>query len=61
MNTVLHLNPMSSYLDAYREALLLARWPSLDTLLPGIVGAVLSITIGASVFRRCAPRFAEEC
>lgn len=61
VDTVLHLNPMSSYLDAYREALLLARWPSLDTLLPGIVGAVLSITIGASVFRRCAPRFAEEC
>jgi len=57
---VLGANPMSSYLDAYREALLLGRWPSLETLLPGIVGAVVSIAIGAGVFRRCAHRFAEE-
>ncbi len=57
--SVLALNPMTSFLDAYREAILLGRWPW-GTLLPGAAGAVLSILVGAAVFRRLAPRFAEE-
>ena len=57
---VLALNPMSSYLDAYRDALLLGRWPTLQGLLPGLVGAPLALAVGALVFQRCAPRFAEE-
>jgi ABC-type polysaccharide/polyol phosphate export permease len=57
---VLAANPMSSYLDAYREALLLGRGPSADLLLTGGIGALLSFSLGAVVFQRCAPRFAEE-
>ena len=57
---VLALNPMSAYIDAYRDGLLLGQWPSAERLLPGAVGAVLSIAVGATVFARCAPRFAEE-
>jgi len=58
--TVLALNPMSAYLDAYREALLLGQWPSFETLGPGVLGALLSLVVGASFFARCSHRFAEE-
>ncbi len=57
---VLRWNPMSSYLDAYRSAVLLRTWPSLAALLPGVVGAVLSLGLGGYVFTRSSPRFAEE-
>lgn len=58
--TVLKLNPMSAYLDSYREALLLGRWPALETLLPGVLGAVIALGLGVIVFRRASRRFAEE-
>ena len=57
---VLDANPMSSYIDAYREALLLGAWPAWPTLAPGVIGAVVSLVVGACVFQRAAPRFAEE-
>ena len=57
---ILGANPMSSYLDAYREALLLGQWPSWQTLAPGVIGAAVSLLVGAAVFQRAAPRFAEE-
>ncbi len=60
IGAILALNPMSAYLDAYREALLLGRWPSFETLAPGAIGALVSLLLGASVFARCSPRFAEE-
>ncbi len=60
LTSVLVLNPMSAYIDAYRDALLLGTWPSLHGLLPGLIGAPVSLAIGAFVFQRCAPRFAEE-
>jgi ABC-type polysaccharide/polyol phosphate export permease len=56
---VLSLNPMSSYLDAYRDVLLLGRWPG-PGLLVGAVGAAGSLVLGSLVFRRLSPRFAEE-
>ena len=59
VQSVLEFNPMSSYLDAYRGAILLGQWPGSD-LLPGIVGAVLTFVVGATVFRRVSHRFAEE-
>jgi lipopolysaccharide transport system permease protein len=56
---ILEWNPMSSYLDAYRRALLLGEWPW-STLLPGVVGAAISVLVGFSLFRRLERRFAEE-
>ena len=56
---LLALNPMTSYLDSYREALLLGRWPT-ATLVPGLVGAAASLLLGTAVFRRLSPRCAEE-
>ncbi len=65
--TLLDWNPMSSFIDAYREAVLLGRWPSLalpsapgPTLLPGLLAAVLSLLGGGWFFRRLSPRIAEE-
>jgi lipopolysaccharide transport system permease protein len=56
---VLALNPMTSYIDSYREALLLGVWPW-RTLLAGAVGALVSGLTGCAVFQRLSPRFAEE-
>ena len=56
---ILSWNPMSSYVDAYRAALLLGEWPG-PALLPGVVGAVVSLGAGAWVFARLSPRFVEE-
>jgi ABC-type polysaccharide/polyol phosphate export permease len=58
VQTLLGWNPMSSYLEAYRAALLLGEWPG-EGILPGVVGAVASLAVGATVFRRLSPRFAE--
>ncbi len=60
VTAVLALNPMSSYLDAYRECLLLGSWPEWTSLVPGVVGALLALGVGATVFARTSPRFAEE-
>ena len=57
--TILEANPMSSYLDTYRGALLLGKWPTWELLRPGVIGAVISLLLGAVVFHRAAPRFAE--
>ena len=57
--TVLGLNPMSAYLNAYREILLLGRWPSTG-LAVGVCGALISFVTGTLAFRRLSRRFAEE-
>ncbi len=59
VGTLMTWNPMSSYIDAYRSALLLGRWPW-DRLLPGVVGAALSFGLGGWIFRSLSHRFAEE-
>jgi ABC-type polysaccharide/polyol phosphate export permease len=59
VQAALSWNPMSSYLDSYRGALLLGEWPGTG-LLPGVAGAVLSLAVGVTVFRRLSHRFAEE-
>ncbi len=60
VTSVLAANPMSAYLDAYREALLAGIWPSWELLKPGVIGAVLSLVVGVVVFNACRWRFAEE-
>lgn len=57
--TLLHWNPMASFLMAYREALLLGRWPGL-TLVPGVLGAAVSLGLGMAVFRHVSARLPEE-
>jgi ABC-type polysaccharide/polyol phosphate export permease len=59
VSALLSLNPMSSFIDSYRAALLLGEWPW-ATLLPGAVGAVLSLAVGTYAFGRLERRFAEE-
>jgi ABC-type polysaccharide/polyol phosphate export permease len=56
---VLSANPMSAFLDAYREILLLGRWPG-PGLWVGAAGAAVTAVIGVAVFRRLSPAFAEE-
>lgn len=56
---VLGLNPMSAYLRAYREILLLGKWPG-PGLWVGVAGAAVALLAGGLLFRRLAPRFAEE-
>ena len=58
-NLILGLNPMSAFIDAYREALLLGRFPG-PGLLVGALGAVAALLLGVFAFRRMSPRFAEE-
>jgi ABC-type polysaccharide/polyol phosphate export permease len=57
---VFALNPIVSYLDAYRSLVFLGEVPTFDSLLPGIVGAVAALAVGLAYFRRVSPRFAEE-
>ena len=56
---VLSLNPMSSFLDAYREILLLGQWPG-PGLLIGVAGAIVFLFLGVMTFRWLSPHFAEE-
>jgi ABC-type polysaccharide/polyol phosphate export permease len=57
---VLALNPVVSYIDAYRHLLLLGELPEPSRTLPGLVAAPVVLVLGALYFRRVAPRFAEE-
>jgi len=59
IGAILSWNPMSSYIDAYRDALLLGKWPW-GRLLPGVVGAAVALAVGGGVFRALEHRFAEE-
>jgi ABC-type polysaccharide/polyol phosphate export permease len=56
---ILSLNPMSAFLDAYREIVLLGRWPG-PGLLVGFLGAWVALAIGILLFRKLSPHFAEE-
>jgi lipopolysaccharide transport system permease protein len=57
---VFALNPIVSYLDAYRCLVFLGEVPTLQSLVPGIAGAVIALAAGTAYFRRVSPRFAEE-
>jgi lipopolysaccharide transport system permease protein len=57
---ILRLNPIVSFLEAYRSLLLLGKLPSLESALPGLVGAVVAGGVGWVYFRRVRHRFAEE-
>ncbi|MCZ6787820.1 MAG: ABC transporter permease [Planctomycetota bacterium] len=58
--TLFGLNPIVSYIEAYRTLLFLGELPSLAVLAPGLIGAVVALVFGLAYFRRVRPRFAEE-
>ncbi len=59
-STIYGLNPMTRFVDAYRDLLYNQRFPPLSTWIGCIVVSVLSLLAGWAVFSRLEPRFAEE-
>ena len=64
-NTTLKLllqivNPMAGLVIAYRHVLYSGDWPQLGLLAITALEAILILVIGAFVFRRLSPAFAEE-
>jgi homopolymeric O-antigen transport system permease protein len=57
---ILELNPMAIFVDAYRDVLYNLRWPTLTQWVALTLISIVSILVGALVFRRLEPRLAEE-
>lgn len=58
--TLYQLNPMVSWIKAYRNILYDLRFPSPERWGALFIGSFLMLAVGAAVFRRLEPRFAEE-
>jgi lipopolysaccharide transport system permease protein len=54
------LNPVTVFLQIYRDILLYAQTPSLTSIAFVLLSAVISLAAGAAVFKRLERRFAEE-
>jgi ABC-type polysaccharide/polyol phosphate export permease len=54
------LNPMAHLVEAYRQALLMNRFPDPAHLLWPLAAAAVALVLGAWVFRRTAPTFADH-
>jgi len=54
------LNPMVHFVEVYRNLLYDLRVPSFNEVAVLVVSAAVSLVIGATVFARLEPRFAEE-
>lgn len=54
------LNPMAHLIEAYRQALLMNRFPDAGHLLWPLAAAAAALVFGAWVFRRTAPTFADH-
>jgi len=54
------LNPMAHLVEAYRQALLMNRFPDGAHLLWPLAAAAAMLVLGAWVFRRIAPTFADH-
>jgi lipopolysaccharide transport system permease protein len=54
------VNPMAGLVIAYRHVLYSGDWPQLGLLAITALEAILILVIGAFVFRRLSPAFAEE-
>lgn len=54
------LNPMATFVEAYRDLLYHLRWPNLSTWAILVFVAGASLTIGTAAFRRLEPNLAEE-
>ncbi|MGH2813512.1 MAG: ABC transporter permease, partial [Actinomycetota bacterium] len=58
--TLMGLNPMARFVEAYRDALYHGRLPSAETALFLFVVSILVFAASYLAFRRLEPRFAEE-
>jgi ABC-type polysaccharide/polyol phosphate export permease len=58
--TLLGFNPMTQFVNAYRNVLYDLRWPSLTNWLALIAISGITLAIGAAGFRRLEPQLAEE-
>lgn len=54
------LNPMTAYITIYQDLVYWGRWPSWKMWVLSGVWALAALVLGAWVFRRRSPRFAEE-
>jgi lipopolysaccharide transport system permease protein len=59
LRKLLLLNPMTGLVESFREILVVGNTPSMDLLLPTIVGAVLVLLMGLWYFTTTEPRFAD--
>jgi lipopolysaccharide transport system permease protein len=57
---VLHLNPMTTMLEAYRSVLLGQDFPGLPRMLVVALGSVVTAVAGWWFFRRLEDRFVDE-
>jgi lipopolysaccharide transport system permease protein len=53
-------NPLAAIITAYRDILLLGRFPDRNFTLGALVSSTIIFVIGYAVYTRYAPRFAEE-
>jgi ABC-2 type transport system permease protein len=58
--TLLEFNPMTQFVDAYRNVLYDLRWPSVSHWLILVAISGVTLVLGALVFRRLEPHLAEE-
>jgi ABC-2 type transport system permease protein len=57
---LLRLNPMATFVEAYRDLLYHLRWPGITTWLTLVAIAGVSLVVGIAAFRKLEPRLAEE-
>ncbi len=57
---IMHINPMTSVIIAFRDILYYGRVPEMMTLLEAVFLGVVFLLIGCLVFRKLKRRFAEE-
>ncbi|HUW00967.1 MAG TPA: ABC transporter permease [Acidimicrobiales bacterium] len=60
IQSLVELNPMWVFVDAYRDILYNLRFPTITQWTSLTIGSLAVLAIGAAVFRRFEPRLAEE-
>jgi len=58
--SILQMNPMAIFVDAYRNVLYDLRWPAATQWMAMVGVAAGALVLGGLVFRRLEPRLAEE-
>jgi ABC-type polysaccharide/polyol phosphate export permease len=53
------LNPMTGFVESFRRILVFGQGPTLETLGPSLIGAVVALLLGVWYFRATEARFAD--